>query len=131
MSSLQIIFQRVRLYEIILRREKCEREVKRMQNLCSWRKSLQASHPLKKKKKKKEKRKSLHRLLILSNPPAVQDCLCKASRMEQKIYFLAGSQCKQQIRFCSLFKKFSKSHCHVVYSECVLGCSEGESTFDK
>ena len=25
MSSLQIIFQRVRLYEIILRREKCER----------------------------------------------------------------------------------------------------------
>ena len=26
MSSLQIIFQRVRLYEIILRREKCERE---------------------------------------------------------------------------------------------------------
>ena len=30
MSSLQIIFQRVRLYEIILRREKCQREVKRI-----------------------------------------------------------------------------------------------------
>lgn len=34
----------------------------RMQNLCSWRKSLQASHPV----KKEEKRKNLHRLLILS-----------------------------------------------------------------
>ena len=105
---------------------------KRMQNLCSWRKSLQASHPVKKKEEEKRKKEEpASRLLILSNPPAVQDCLCKASRMEQKIYFLAGSPCKQQIRFRSLFKKFSKSHCHVVYSECVLGCSEGESTFDK
>ena len=60
------------------------------------------------KKKKKKKGRAYCRLLILSNPPAVQDCLCKASRMEQKIYFLAGSPRKQQIRFCSLFKKFSK-----------------------
>ena len=128
MSSLQIIFQRVRLYEIILRREKCERE----QNA----ESLQLEEEptgfsSSQKRKKKKKGRAYCRLLILSNPPAVQDCLCKASRMEQKIYFLAGSPRKQQIRFRSLFKKFSKSHCHVVYSECVLGCSEGKSTFDK
>ena len=122
----------------------------RMHNLCSWRKSLQASRPVKKRRRKKKKGRACVgfsssqkkrknekkgraycRLLILSNPPAVQDCLCKASRMEQKIYFLAGSPRKQQIRFRSLLTKISKSHCHVVYSECVLGCSEGESTFDK
>ena len=50
------------------------------------------------KKKKKKKGRAYCRLLILSNPPAVQDCLCKASRMEQKINKLDFVLCSKNSR---------------------------------
>ena len=129
MSSLQqIIFQRARLYEIILRREKCERE-QNAESLQLEEEPTGFSSSQKKKKRKKEEPTA-----GFSSSQIRLQCrivFAKQAGWSKKSIFLLALRVNNKLDFVLYSKNSRKSHCHVVYSECVLGCSEGESTFDK